>query len=512
MHIDYNLLVVGGGINGAAIARDAAGRGARVLLIEKDDLAANTSSASSKLIHGGLRYLEHWQFRLVAEALVERERLISSAPHLIRPLQFVLPHDRDMRPAWMIRLGLFLYDRLGPRQRLPSSKGVRFGVSEFGAGLQPRFTRGFVFSDCSGDDSRLVVANAKDAAERGARILTRTRLMTARRDGAKRWFADLQDERTGKQDRVTARVLVNATGSWAGRFLIDQLGINASVSARLVKGSHIVTRRLFEGSHAYVLQNADRRIVFVIPYERKFTLIGTTDVAWEGEAAKPSIDPAEVAYLCDTVNRCMTVKITSEDIVWSFSGLRPLYDDAQDNPSSVSRDYRLAVDAGPEAAPVLSVFGGKITTHRALGERAVNLLRPYISRLGSAWTAKSTLTGGDVPAGDLIAYAREFASEAPFLSSATIQRWTESYGTRANRILGGAKSLSALGIDFGAGLTEAEVNYLVTAEWATTAEDILWRRSKLGLHMSAAGVASLANYLQAHGRRRQSDPLAHVMS
>lgn len=500
MNVDFDLLVVGGGINGAAIARDAAGRGARVLLVERDDLAGHTSSASTKLIHGGLRYLEHFEFRLVAEALAERERLISSAPHLIRPLQFVVPHDRQMRPAWMIHIGLFLYDHLGGRRKLPGSASVRLDGSGLGDGLQRRFKRAFSYWDCFGDDSRLVVANAKDAAERGATILTRTNFIGAQRHGSI-WTAQIEDCNNGKRQTVTAHALINAAGSWAGGILSDTLNRLKPSPLRLVRGSHIVTRRLFVGDHAYVLQNPDRRIVFVIPYERELSLIGTTDVAWEGEPDNVYVDPTEVAYLCETVNGSLRVQITPEDVVWSYAGLRALYDDEANNPSAVSRDYVLKVDGGPAVAPVLSVFGGKITTHRALAEAATNKLSPYLAHMGQVWTGDSKLPGGDIPSGNFAKFAAEFAREASFLPTPTAQRWAQAYGSRAYQVLGTARSLRALGEEFGAGLTEAEVDYLVNEEWAIEAEDILWRRSKLGLHIPAEGANKLTRYLGQVGSR-----------
>jgi glycerol-3-phosphate dehydrogenase len=501
MRVDYDVLVIGGGINGAATARDAAGRGAQVLLIEKDDLASHTSSASTKLIHGGLRYLEHFEFRLVAEALAERQRLISSAPHLIRPLQFVVPYDRQTRPAWMIRLGLFLYDRLGGRRRLPRSKQVELRSSAFGDGLRPRFKRGFAYWDCFGDDSRLVVANAMDAFERGASVLTRTRLVTAKREGGA-WLARLEDGRTGERRSVTARILVNATGSWAGTFLSDVLNMPRSIPLRLVRGSHIVTRQLFPREHAFLLQNLDDRVIFVIPYVGGLTLIGTTDVVWNGEPGEAHVDRSEVTYLCDAVNRFVTNEISPDDVIWSYAGLRPLYDDEAKSPEAMSRDYVLHLDGDSGLAPVLSVFGGKITTHRSLAEHALNLLQPHLPGAGPAWTKASTLPGGDIDSGDVDDFTRNLARDAGFLPAATVDRLARSYGSRAYEVLGGARTLDALGEEFGAGLTEAEVDYLVRREWAMTADDILWRRSKLGLFMSAAAATRLSRYL---GQARPAD-------
>ncbi|WP_044330033.1 glycerol-3-phosphate dehydrogenase [Sphingomonas hengshuiensis] len=498
----HDILVVGGGINGAAVARDAAGRGARVLLVEQNDLAAHTSSASTKLIHGGLRYLEQFEFRLVGEALAERERLLHAAPHLIRPLEFVLPHERSMRPGWMMRLGLFLYDRLGGASSLARSHAVRLDRGTRGAPLQPQHRRGYVYWDCWGDDSRLVVANAADAAQRGAAIRTRTRLLSAERKEG-RWQAEIEGPE-GIQ-HVSARALVNATGAWAADFLPQRAKVATRSALRLIKGSHIVTRRLFDGDHAYLLQNPDKRVVFAIPYEGAFTLIGTTDVAWDGALDRVEIDAAETDYLCESVNRWLRTPISAADVVWSYAGLRPLYDDAEANPSAISRDYVLSLDAENGQAPVLSIFGGKITTHRALANRAVDQLAPFLPLLGAAWTDDAVLPGGDLGAGGLSALVESIAARAPFLDGRTARRLAESYGTSAYRVLGGATSASDLGEAFGAGLTEAEVEYLLTEEWAQTAEDILWRRSKLGLHMTPEAIARLTAYVEGRaGATRQT--------
>lgn len=492
---EYDVLVVGGGINGAAIARDAAGRGARVLLAEQDDLAAHTSSASTKLIHGGLRYLESYEFRLVRESLVERERLMAVAPHLIRPLQFVVPHDRAPRPAWMMRGGLWLYDLLGVGSSLPRSRAVRLGGSAYGTPLRDGADRGFRYWDCWGDDSRLTVALAMDAAERGARVLNYTRVERAWRDGGL-WRAELARS-DGRREAVTARALVNATGAWADGFLAAAIGHRASDRLRLVKGSHIVLPRLFDGEHAYLLQNPDGRIVFAIPYERRFTLIGTTDVPWTGPKDRVEIDADEVDYLCGTVNRRFARQVAAVDVVWAYSGVRALHDDAQSNPSKVSRDYVLALDGGDGAAPVLSVFGGKITTHRALAEHALDKLRRVMPGLGAAWTNEAALPGGDLGASGLTGSIERLAERAPFLDAATVERWAGAYGSRAFEVLGDARSSADLGEAFGAGLSEREVRYLVTHEWARTADDVLWRRSKLGLHLSPDEAARLAAWLDA---------------
>ncbi len=418
-----------------------------------------------------------------------------AAPHLIRPLRFVLPHDSSMRPAWMIRLGLVLYDHLGGPRRLPRSAAVDLRAAPFAGQLHQRFARGFAYSDCWGDDSRLVVANAMDARERGASILTRTRMVGARpRHGG--WNVRVRTAGDAEAREVGAKVLVNATGSWAGRVLNDLLERPDVSPLRLVKGSHIVTRRLFEGDHAFVLQNPDRRIVFAIPYEDRFTLIGTTDVDWGGEPDQVGVDDAEVDYLCSSINRYLAAQITAKDVLWRYAGLRPLYDDAANDPSAISRDYVLQVDAAGPASPMLSVFGGKITTHRALAEAAMDKLLPHLPGLGPAWTGRSFLTGGEIPGGDLKRLLAELRQRADFLSPGTARRWVQAYGARAFEVLGEARSLADLGEDFGEGLTEVEVDYLRRDEWAVTAEDILWRRSKLGLHLSPQAAQRLSSWLR----------------
>jgi glycerol-3-phosphate dehydrogenase len=486
----YDLLVIGGGINGAGIARDAAGRGLSVLLCERGDLAEHTSSASTKLIHGGLRYLEQYEFRLVREALAERERLMRLAPHIIWPLRFVLPHDSGLRPAWLLRVGLFLYDHLSRLRALPGSRSVRLSTEGFGAPLQPRLTRGFAYSDCWVEDSRLVVLNALDAAERGAAIRTRTQVESARReeDG---WTATLHDSETGRRERIRARAIVNAAGPWVAQTLLRTLSVEASPKVRLVKGSHIVTRKLYEGDHAYILQQPDRRIVFAIPYERDFTLIGTTDVPYEAGPGRVTISSEETRYLCDCINRSFARAIGPDDVVWSYSGVRPLYDDAAENASAVTRDYVLELDAdGPK---VLSVFGGKITTYRRLAEHALEKLD--LSGLKPPWTGSAPLPGGDMPAGDFEAFQASLRAAYPFLPDALARRLARAYGTRAERLLGDARSLSDLGESFDGGLTALEVDYLVRVEWARSPDDILWRRTKLGLRTGRAGVARLSRHL-----------------
>jgi glycerol-3-phosphate dehydrogenase len=479
----YDLLIIGGGINGAGIARDAAGRGLKVLLIEQDDLAAHTSSASTKLIHGGLRYLETYEFRLVRESLLERERLLAAAPHLVRPLRFVLPHDPLIRPAWLVRFGLFLYDHMARRQRLPACQRLDLTKDSRGAPLKLLSAAGFAYSDCAVDDSRLVVANAVDAAERGAIIRTRTRLEQAERTEGL-WTCIILDRAAGRMSRVCARGLINAAGPWVSEVL-NSLGRPTQKHVRLVKGSHIVVPRLYEGEHAYMLQNPDRRIVFAIPYEQDFTLVGTTDLLFEGTPDRPTISDDEIDYLLETLARWFKRPAERAGIVWTYSGVRPLFDDGSQNVSAMTRDYAFDLDAQDGAAPLLSVFGGKLTTYRRLAEHALDDLRRFFPQMSGAWTGDAPLPGGDVPGGDIEAYISDFAARHAFLSLDTARRLVRAYGTRAGEVIGEAKSLDDLGRDFGAGLSEAEVRYLVEKEWAKSAEDVLWRRSKLGLHLPA---------------------------
>ncbi|HEY1858122.1 glycerol-3-phosphate dehydrogenase [Acidocella sp.] len=493
-----DLLIVGGGINGAGIARDAAGRGLSVLLVEQHDLAAHTSSASTKLVHGGLRYLEYYEFRLVREALRERERLLAIAPHIIWPLEFVLPHSPEQRPAWMIRAGLFLYDHLARRQRLPASRAVRFGPHPAAATLKPAYRRGFTYADCWVEDSRLVVLNALDAAERGAVIRTRTRLVSAQSEGAL-WHATLQTE-NGPHETITARAIVNAAGPWVGEILADRLGRTGGKTVRMVKGSHIIVPRLYEGEHAFILQNTDGRIVFVIPYEQNFTLIGTTDIPYEDDPGDVKISAEETKYLCDSVSRYFRTEVTPADVVRSYAGVRPLYDDHAENAAAVTRDYVLEAEGGAGRPALLSVFGGKITTYRKLAEHALEKLLPLMGRpAGAGWTAQVPLPGGDMPA-DFAAYLATITAKFPLLPQHLLQRLVRAYGTRAETILGGAEILADLGEDLGGHLTTAEIDYLVAQEWARTPEDILWRRSKLALHVPDGTAERLAAYLKTPER------------
>lgn len=483
---EYDLLIVGGGINGAGIARDAAGRGLRVALVEQDDLGCATSSASTKLIHGGLRYLEHYDFRLVREALRERERLLAIAPHIVRPMQFVLPHIEGLRPRWLIRLGLFFYDHAGGGRSLPASRGVRLAGAGFGQPLNPSIRHGFVYCDCWVDDSRLVILNAMDAAARGACILPRTRFVSAAaQDGI--WTALCHKQSNGRELQIRSRAIVNAAGPWVEGVLHRLQGVPRQPSqVRLVKGSHIVVRKLYEGDHAYTLQHPDGRVVFTIPFEDDYTAVGTTDVAHAGEVQTAAISADEIDYLCGTVNRYFpSRRLEPADVVWTYAGVRPLFDDAAKEDSKVTRDYKLELVAGAGGAVALSVYGGKITTYRKLAEAAMSKLQPLLGGKASAWTANACLPGGDMPQRSPILFLAECRRRWPGLPAALLRRLARSHGTRIEDILGSAATVDDLGRQHGAGLSEAEVQYLRTQEWAQSADDILWRRSKLGLHMTA---------------------------
>jgi glycerol-3-phosphate dehydrogenase len=483
-----DLLVIGGGINGAGIARDAAGRGLSVTLCEMDDLAQGTSSRSGKLVHGGLRYLEYYEFRLVREALIEREVLLAAAPHIIWPMRFVLPHSREQRPAWLIRLGLFLYDHLGGRKRLPPTRHLDLRRTPEGAPIRKEFTRAFEYSDCWVDDARLVLLNAQGAHERGAEILTRAACVAARRDGD-HWQVDLEDRRNGSRRTVRARAIVNAAGPWVERMLGRVAGAASRRRVRLVKGSHIVTRKFWDGPHAYLLQNTDKRVIFVNPYEGDLALIGTTDIPVEGDPGSVAIDRAEIDYLLGVINRYFEQQLTPADIVTTFSGVRPLYDDAAENPSAVTRDYVFDVEpAAPTGGqpPILSVFGGKITTYRKLAEHALDKLQPFFPTLGPAWTAKAPLPGGDLPDADFDRFLNDLAHEFTWLPAELVLHYARLYGTRARVLLDGAAAMADLGRHFGGLLHEREVAYLRRHEWALTAADILDRRTKHGLHLTPA--------------------------
>ena len=487
----YDLLVIGGGINGAGVARDAAGRGLKVLLVDKDDLASATSQWSTKLIHGGLRYLEYYEFRLVRESLAEREVCLRQAPHLVQPLQFVLAHEPHLRPAWMIRAGLLMYDHLSRRVTLPASFGVDLAHSKWGAGLKPGFRKGFVYADARVDDARLVVAVAKSARAHGADVRTRTRFVTAKRE-AGGWRATLQGA-DGRTEDIRAKALVNVTGPWV-KVVREEVGTkSARENVRHVKGSHIVVPRVHAEDHAYLLQNADKRIVFVIPYQDKYSLIGTTDVPTE-DFEQPAISEQEIDYLLKLANTYLAKPLSRKDIVWTFSGIRPLYDDGASDPSAITRDYVFKLDTGdaPGAAPVLSIFGGKLTTYRKLAEHALRDLAPYFPGLRPAWTEGECLPGGDLPDGGISAWVTQMQGRYPRLPAELVRGVARRHGSLAPRVLGSAKVLSDLGEDYGNGLTAAEVDYLIREEWALTVEDILWRRTKCGLGLSKAKQARVA--------------------
>jgi glycerol-3-phosphate dehydrogenase len=495
---EYDLAIIGGGVNGCGIARDAAGRGNSVFLCEMNDLASGTSSWSTKLVHGGLRYLEYYEFRLVREALIEREILWQIAPHIIRPLRFVLPHHSGLRPAWLLRLGLFMYDHIGGRHLLPPTRSVDLAHDAVGKPLQPnRYTRGFEYSDCFVDDARLVVLTARDAADRGADIRTRTRAVEIRQaDGI--WQVTVQHA-NGARDTIKARALVNAGGPWVEQVLASGAGVNARAKVRLVQGSHIVVRKLYEHDRAYMFQNSDGRIVFVIPYQEDFTLIGTTDQDYEGDPAKVKATAEEIEYLCASVSEYLAKPVKPDDVVWTYSGVRPLYDDGASEAKAATRDYVFELDT-PGSAPLLSIYGGKITTYRRLAEEALERLAPYLrsAKAKEGWTAHAPLPGGDIDVSAISALAAELLRDYPFLTPATANRLSHAYGTRATKLLGVAKSTADLGQSFGAGLTEAEVRYLMTNEWAVTADDVVWRRSKLGLRLSGAEIAAVDEWMAGH--------------
>ena len=487
----YDLLVVGGGINGVGIARDAAGRGLSVLLCESNDLGSATSSASSKLIHGGLRYLEQYEFRLVAEALAEREVLLRCAPHIVRPMRFVMPHMRELRPAWMIRAGLFLYDYLARRQTLAGSHRVDLREAPYSAGLKPGLELGFIYSDCWVDDARLVICNARSAADLGARIMTHTRCTAAMRAGTS-WRVTLRSD-AGLDSEVTAKAVVNVSGPWARKFLVEIIGEPITFNLKLVKGSHIVVPRLYDGEHAFILQNDDRRVVFVYPYERRYTLIGTTDVVFPGDPGPCAASEEEIAYLCRAANRYFARRLEADDVVWSYCGIRPLFDDGASDPSAITRDYVFRVDGSANSAPVISVFGGKITTYRRLAERALEKLAPWFPAMTGSWTAGAPLPGGD---GTSAALAGAPDERYPGLPRNVVAAVLGRHGTLIGEVLGEARSLADLGEHLGAELYAREVDYFIQREWARTGDDVLWRRSKYGLHLSADERQSVNDYVR----------------
>ena len=485
----YDIAVIGGGINGVGIAADAAGRGLSVFLCEKDDLASHTSSASSKLIHGGLRYLEHKEFRLVREALAEREVLLAKAPHIIRPMRFIMPHRPHLRPAWLIRTGLFFYDHLGKREKLLGSNNVYFKDD---SPLNSAITRGFEYSDCAVDDSRLVVLNAMHAREKGADIVTRTRCLSAQRV-EDYWVVELENAQGSF--KIKAKALVNAAGPWVAQFIKQDLQLKSPYGIRLIQGSHIVVPKLYDGDKAFIMQNDDRRIVFAIPYLDQYTMIGTTDREYQGDPSKVQITQAETDYLLEVSNAHFKKQLTQADIIWTFAGVRPLCDDESDNPSAITRDYTLALSQEThDQAPLLSVFGGKLTTYRKLAESAMHQLNPFFPEMKESWTASEALPGGENMA-SAEQLANEIRAQITDVSESLAKRWATSYGSRVWNILGESVSIDQLGLSFGHGLFAKEVDYLCRFEWVTTSEDILWRRSKLGLVFAQNEIDRLDAYL-----------------
>jgi glycerol-3-phosphate dehydrogenase len=499
----YDILVIGGGINGCGIARDAAGRGYSVFLAEMNDLASGTSSWSTKLIHGGLRYLEHYEFRLVREALMEREVLWGNAPHIIWPMRFVLPHHKGLRPAWLLRLGLFLYDHIGGRKALPATRTLDMTRDPAGKPLKPLFSRAFEYSDCWVNDARLVVLNARDAADRGAVVRTRTRVTSARRQKDV-WQVTVEDVRTRTSETVRARLVVNAAGPWVDEVLAGSLGRNDAHNVRLVQGSHIVVKRKFEDPRAYFFQNRDGRIIFAIPYEGEFTLIGTTDRDYVGEPGAVAITEEEIDYLCEAASEYFVEPVRREDIVWTYSGVRPLFDDGASKAQEATRDYVLKAEGGNGQAPLLNIFGGKITTYRRLSEAMLEKIEGFLGRKGKPWTATAALPGGEFPANGFEAEVDRLARDYAFLAPAHARRLVRLYGTRARAILGDARAVGDLGRHFGADLYEAEVRYLIDNEWALTADDVLWRRTKRGLRIGANEAKALEEFMRGTTGRAET--------
>ncbi|CRL64931.1 glycerol-3-phosphate dehydrogenase [Proteus penneri] len=489
-----DLIVIGGGINGAGIAADAAGRGLSVLMLEAQDLASATSSASSKLIHGGLRYLEHYEFRLVSEALAEREVLLRLAPHIAFPMRFRLPHQAHLRPAWMIRIGLFLYDHLGKRVSLPSSKGIKFGANSV---LKPELTRGFEYSDCWVDDARLVVLNAQEIVRRGGDVRTRTKVTRAWREN-NLWMVEAQDLRTGKTSLYQSKALVNAAGPWVKTLFDEGLKLKSPYGIRLIKGSHIVIPRAHNEPQAYILQNEDNRIVFVIPWMDEFSIIGTTDVEYKGDPKDVAIDDNEVQYLLKVYNDHFKKQLTKEDIVWNYSGVRPLCDDESDSPQAITRDYTLDVHDDNGQTPLLSVFGGKLTTYRKLGEHAVDKLVSYFPNMGKPWTKNGQLPGGNLEGCDRDGYSRLIRQRHPWLPEALALRFARTYGSNTELLLEGITDLAGMGENFGHNLYEAELRYLVKYEWVIEVDDAIWRRTKLGMWLDDEQKQRISQWLAAN--------------
>lgn len=477
-----DLFIIGGGINGAGFARDAAGRGLKVILCEKDDLAEGTSSRSGKLVHGGLRYLEYYEFRLVREALIEREVLMNAAPHIIWPLRFVLPHSPEDRPAWLVRLGLFLYDHLGGRRKLPGTRTLDLHRDPEGVAIKDKYKRGFEYSDCWVDDARLVVLNALDAANHGATVLTRCACISARREDGF-WIVMTRNNVTGEQSEYRVRMLINAAGSWVSNVITRVANSNSSRNVRLVKGSHIIVPKFWEGLNAYLIQNHDKRVIFINPYEGDKALIGTTDIQYEGRVEDVFVDDEEVDYLLAAVSRYFKAKLSRDDVLDKFSGVRPLFDDGQGNPSAVTRDYVFDLDE-TGGAPILNIFGGKITTYRELSERGLAKISKFFPQMGKDWTDKAPLPGGDIQNADFETFREKLKEDYPWMSRSLRQHYGRLYGTLVTKIVGEATDLSGLGQHFGGNFYEAEVLYLVEHEWAKTTEDILWRRTKHKLSLT----------------------------
>jgi len=496
-----DLCIIGGGVNGTGIARDATGRGLSVTLVEQGDLAEGTSSRSGKLIHGGLRYLEYYEFRLVREALIEREVLLQAAPHIVWPMRFVLPHSPDQRPAWLIRAGLFLYDHLGGRKRLLATRTLKLGSTVEGEVIQSGYTRAFEYSDCWVDDARLTVLNALSAFEAGAGILTRTRCVGASRKNGL-WQISLQDISTGSNFTLHAKALVNAAGPWVYEMMANVSDVQSQRTLRLVKGSHLIIRKFWRGDHCYLIQNDDKRVIFINPYEGEYALVGTTDIPYEGDPANVSVDENEINYLINAMNRYFTNQISKRDIVASYSGVRPLYDDNSDNPSAVTRDYIFDIDDQPKSdqsgqAPILTIFGGKITTFRKLAEHALDKLSPYFPEMGDAWTSTRALPGGDIENADFDSWFWKFKQRHANLPEALLYHYARLYGTRADQLIANVQTTEQLGKHFGHTLYEIEVRYLVEFEWAQTTEDILQRRTKHGLHLTPAERQVFSDWLDA---------------
>ncbi|MHB1102442.1 MAG: glycerol-3-phosphate dehydrogenase [Devosia sp.] len=490
----FDVFIVGGGVNGCGIARDAVGRGYSVMLCEMNDLASGTSSAATKLVHGGLRYLEHFKFRLVHESLAEREVLWAAAPHIIRPLRFVLPHHKGLRPAFVLRIGLLMYDTLGGRKLLPATETLDLIKDEAGKPLKDGYRTGFEYSDCWVDDARLVALTARDAADRGAKIRTRTKVVAARRDGGL-WTIEIEDQASKARETVRARLLVNAAGPWVDMVIVEALGQNGAHNVRLVKGSHIVVKRLYEHERCYIFQNADGRIIFAIPYEEDFTLIGTTDLDYHGEPGAVTITDAETDYLCAAASEYFKKPVTHEEIVWTYSGVRPLFDDGASAAQEATRDYVLKTAGDKVAGALINVFGGKLTTYRRLSEEVVERIADIIGHKGQRWTRDAHLPGGDFPATGFEAQVQKLAHQYPRLDAKLIRRLTRLYGTKAGELLGEAREAGDLGDHFGADLYAKEIDYLIANEWARTADDVLWRRTKLGLRVMPQDKARLSAYM-----------------